>query len=158
MNSSEITKQSQTISLGQRELVDRFITTYNAIDHYLRGFVKGDKVGFRVIVQKCVELGYVRSVDAQALVTFANLRNVLVHEPLQARCYPAIPTIFTVEEFERLRETLLRPERVVPRYVKAVEVISISDSLANVLRIISKRDYSQFPVYDDHSVDRKSVV
>jgi predicted transcriptional regulator len=44
---------------------------------------------------------------------------------------------------------MTRPERAIPTFERPVETLGPSESLATVLRTIRKRDYSQFPVYDD---------
>lgn len=148
MTSAKGSNQNQKISLAQRELIDRFIASYNTIDDHLRLVVRNKQLTFKGLIRHCESLGLLQNDEAGALSKFADLRNVLVHESLSARQYPAVPTAPTVEEFERLRESLVKPDRVMPKYRKTVEVISIDDNLSSVLRTISQRDYSQFPVYE----------
>jgi len=41
--------------------------------------------------------------------------------------------------------------QVIPIFQKKGEVLGLSDSLSTVLRVIEKRYYSQFPVYDGNN-------
>ena len=77
-----------------------------------------------------------------------DLRNVLIHERIEPHRYLAIPTRAIVERLEAILNRLTHPTLVVPTFQRNVEVFYITDSLADVLKKISERDYSQFPVFD----------
>ena len=40
------------------------------------------------------------------------------------------------------------PVRVIPTFRRRVETVSLNDNLAKVLKIVTQRNYSQFPVYE----------
>lgn len=79
----------------------------------------------------------------------AELRNVLIHQKTQPYYSLAIPTLPVVERLERIAKNLANPVKVLPRFQRRVETVDPSDLLGDVLRIIAKRDFSQFPVYSD---------
>ena len=54
-----------------------------------------------------------------------------------------------MERLEAILRRLTNPALAIPTFAKKkVEIVSVSDPLADVLKRISERDYSQFPVYD----------
>jgi predicted transcriptional regulator len=86
--------------------------------------------------------------DADLLKTIADVRNAIVHDKVEPYRYVAVPTPEIVEGLRTCPNRLLNPARAIPKFQRVVETISIPDTLVQVLRIIKKRDYSQFPVYD----------
>lgn len=132
----------------QRALVDRFIAAYNAIDHALRGKLDlPNEVGFSRAVRMQMEQKPSWK-DGQALLRYAELRNVLVHEPQVPNGYLSIPVESVVADIEAIRDRLLNPQRVYPAYQRGVVTVTPDETLDTVLALIKERDYSQFPVYD----------
>jgi hypothetical protein len=83
--------------------------------------------------------------DGDYLRTVSDLRNVVVHEETEPHGQMGVPTV--VARLEAICGWITKPARVVPRFQRSVETMTPDDSLAHVLRTISKRDYSQFPVF-----------
>ncbi len=137
------------VSDHQLDLIQQFEADYNAIDHFLRKALNVDKiVSFTHLVNEYSRRhGGWR--DADLLRRLAEVRNAIVHEKLEPYSYLAVPTLSTVKEIQACRERLTKPALVIPTFQRKVEVLSIQDSLGQALRIIAKRDYSQFPVYED---------
>jgi predicted transcriptional regulator len=136
------------ITAEQRALVDRFIAAYNAIDHALRRMLDlPNEVGFSRAVRMQMEQKPTWK-DGQALLRYAELRNVLVHEPQVPNGYLSIPVASVVADIEAIRDRLLNPQRVYPAYQRDVVTVAPQDTLDTVLALIKERDYSQFPVYD----------
>ncbi|MCG8602944.1 MAG: CBS domain-containing protein [Verrucomicrobiales bacterium] len=77
----------------------------------------------------------------------AGLRNVIIHEKVKPHLQLAIPTETVVTRLELLAEEITNPPRVFPVFQTKVERIQMKDSLREVLALVEKRDYSQFPVY-----------
>jgi predicted transcriptional regulator len=129
--------------------IERFEAAYNTIDRHLRKTLDRDNdVSFVQLTREYSEAGRLWRTDADVLRTLADLRNVLVHGKIKPRHYLAIPTPLVVAQIEQIRDRILRPERVIPKFQKEVETVSLDDSLSNVLKQISQKEYSQFPVYD----------
>src|SRR5260370_36039949 len=76
-----------------------------------------------------------------------DLRNVLIHQKTTPHHNLAVPTPPGVERLQAIHMRLSEPPLVIPRFEKPVESLTLEMSLAKVLRLISERDYSQFPVY-----------
>jgi len=133
----------------EHEQVERFEVAYNAIDRHLRNILHRDpQTSFAQLIVDYFRKKKIGSTDYTDLRTFADLRNVLVHEKVKPKAYIAVPAPFVVEKIEEIRDRLIHPQRVLPKFQKSVESIKPDDSLAKVLALINDREYSQFPVYD----------
>jgi predicted transcriptional regulator len=132
----------------QLDLIQQFEADYNTVDHFLRkGFSSDKQISFVHLVNE-----YSRRHpgwhDADLLKTIADVRNAIVHGKTEAYHYLAVPTPAIAQNLKACRERLIKPARVIPKFQRRVERVSIDDGLGHVLRIITTRDYSQFPVYE----------
>jgi predicted transcriptional regulator len=141
------------ITEAQRELVQSFLATYNAIDAEFRSkLALGREVSFSRVLND-FSAKHPRRLDFEFLRTANELRNLLVHEPKRAYDYVAIPTTAMVTKLKDFRDRILNPERVWPKFRKNVETVAPTNSLAQVLRQIARRDFSQFPIYRENKFD-----
>ena len=130
----------------QRNRIERFLAAYNAIDAELRDRIN---VETWMPLSEVIE-SYARKnqywQDERELRTFSKLRNFVVHSTTKAHEQLAVPTEDVVQDIEQIHTRLF--ERVIPRFSRKVTTIQPRQSLADVLRIIDKTDFSQIPVYD----------
>jgi predicted transcriptional regulator len=132
-----------------RELAERFVNAYNRIDRHLRGAldIKRTEATFVQLLYRYRDhrrgWPYV-----EELRTFADLRNVVVHERYAVDDYLSIPSERVVQRIEMISEALINPKRVVPDYQRAVVTLSPTNSIATALNQVRDNDFSQFPVYD----------
>jgi predicted transcriptional regulator len=144
----ETTTEMWKMSDDQRELVERFDTTYNSIHHFLRKHLgKQTWVPFPSLVDE-YERTHKIGADCDHLRIAHELRNVLIHGKTMPYQPVAVPILPVVERLETICQWLKNPPLVVPRFQRQVETTTPDDSLAGVLRRIREKDYSQFPVYD----------
>lgn len=140
--------KSNQVTQDQLDLIERFLTAYNAIDHELRerlGVVDTYR-SFSQLVREFAER-YPRWREQEALLTMSDLRNVLVHQREQSYEYLSVPVRHVVEDIERIRDRLTRPERVYPKFRRAVLSFQADEMLADVLNSIVEQGFSQFPIY-----------
>jgi predicted transcriptional regulator len=138
------------LSKKNRDLFDRFETSYNSIDRHLRKVLKvGRDISFSRVVSEFEKKNRAFSNDADYLKMIKDLRNVLVHEKCKPIKYLAIPTVSVVERLESIYNKLIHPKLAIPTFQKMVDTLSHGDSLANVLKLIADKDFSQFPVYEN---------
>jgi predicted transcriptional regulator len=146
---SNVAASKNQLSSQEQDQVERFESAYNAIDRHLRKVLnQANNARFTQLIGEYSRRGKLGNADHNDLRTFADLRNVLVHEKVKPRTYLAMPAPFVVEKIESIRDRILHPELLIPKFQKTVESIKIDDALARVLALIAERDYSQFPVYD----------
>ena len=136
------------LSKEQLDLIQQFEADYNAIDHFLRKALSQEKQpSFSHLVAE-YSRKHVGWRDADLLKTLAEVRNAIVHRKTEAYRYVAVPTPTIVQELGTCRKRLINPPRAFPTFQRKVETVSITDTLARVLKVIRERDFSQFPVYD----------
>lgn len=137
------------LSREQINLIQQFEADFNVVDHFLRVALDSEEhVGFTSLVHKYAER-HPGWRDTELLRRVAKIRNLIVHDKTEPFNYPVIPTPAVNEELRKCKEQLINPARALPRFKRAVEVISIHDTLTRVLKTIDHRDYSQFPVYEN---------
>lgn len=129
------------------DLIERFVSAYNAIDFFLETALNTDeKSSFRSLVDLYAKR-YRWWRDAEPLRVFASLRNVIVHDKVEAYQYVCVPTYDTVETIEAIRERLVHPERADKKFLRPVLCLEASDSLRHVLTLMYEKGFSHFPVY-----------
>ena len=128
------------------DLIERFVGAYNAIDLHLEGVLKMESnSSFRSLVDLYAKRNRWWK-HADQLRIFAGLRNVIVHDKIEAYKYVCVPSEESVASIEKIRDSLINPERAVAKFRRDVVTITLEDTLATVLGLIKERQYSQFPV------------
>ena len=128
------------------DLIERFIAAYNALDAHLQSTLAtgSGHQSFRSLVDTFAKRNaWFR--DADALRTYAQVRNVLVHEKTEAYEYVCVPSQRVVERIEAIRDRLLHPQTVA-RFEREVETLTLDTKVATALRLIRQKGFSQFPV------------
>ncbi len=139
----------KTVSEADRELIETFVTKYNAIDHHLRAAVGRDaSTPFSAVLVEATRRQLVGRAEADALRVVGELRNILTRAKIAEHGYPAVPTMAIVETLDRIYSSLRRPMLAIPAFKRDVETVTPSDSLTSVLGRVRKCNYSQFPVYE----------
>ena len=129
------------------DLIERFISAYNAIDFHLETALNTDE---RSPFRGLVDLYAKRHrwwKDAEQLRVFASLRNVIIHDKVEPYQYVCVPTNDTVETIEAIRDRLVHPERADKKFMRPVLSLEAGDSLHYVLKLMHEKNFSHFPVY-----------
>lgn len=132
----------------QLDLIEQFESDYNSVDIFLRKELHKDKQqSFTALVSEYLQehRGWR---DYDLLRKIADVRNAIVHSKTEPYKYLAIPTPAIVQDLRLCLERLTKPECVIPRFQRKVSMVSSNDSLAQVLKLVTELEYSQFPVYD----------
>lgn len=135
----------------ENDRLDRFISAFNAIDHYLRRKMgENDETPFVKVVTS-----YEKSNpfwrDGNQLRKYAKLRNVLTHEKTRPKEVLSIPTVGVVVDIEAIQARLIKTLSLSSIGTSDVIVLSLKTQLPDILRLIRQYDFSQFPVYDDNN-------
>lgn len=137
---------------GRKEVrnSDNFLAAFNRIEQFLsRRNSSARYITFTQLVKDQTKSNIVIKRNADRLIKFATLRNAIVHESTQGAYAIAEPHKSVVEEIERLEKELTNPPKVITHFNKKVETVKHNNSVADVLKIIRDRDYTQFPVYQE---------
>ena len=128
---------------------DRFLTAFNRIDHTLRDIVEAkDFMPFYRLVDQARKRNPLVRKYEDDLRSYADLRNAIVHHRTSTEFVIAEPHLKIVEKIEHIDEVLAKPKLVGQLFRKRVMTFQVNDSLNHTLKVIRKRKYTQFPVYD----------
>lgn len=136
-----------TLTQEQLDLIERFITAYNTVDHELREKLGAENaVPFTQLIRDYAAR-YPRWRDMETLRMLGDLRNAVVHQREQVYEYLSVPVPAVVETMERIRDEFESPELVYPQFARDVFTFEAESRLTDVLRQIDKKGFSQFPIY-----------
>lgn len=123
----------------------RFLTAYNRIDHTMRELagVKHFLAFNRLIDQAKMNHPLVRKYE-EDLRSYAKLRNAIIHNRTSVEYIIAEPHMEVVEKIEKIDKELL----VGQLFRKPVRTFQMKDSLNEMLQVIRKQNFSQFPIYE----------
>jgi predicted transcriptional regulator len=135
------------LSKEQLDLIQEFEAVYNKVDHFLRKSSGSDEtVPFMQLVNEYSRRNPAWR-DAEILKTIAKVRNVITHGKTAPYRYVAIPAPDLMEDINACHGRLTKPVLAFTKFHRKVKSVFIQDNLAQVLKIIKEKDYSQFPVY-----------
>lgn len=137
----------------EEDRVAKFLAAFNAIEQFLRKNTDGDTHSGSGLMAWAK--AYRRKhgwFETDELAAIADLRNVLVHKPVTPGGYFSVPTDEVVARIGAIRDRLTQPERVEKTFLREVVTVSKTDTLADVLGLVWRRSYSQFPVLEARRV------
>jgi len=131
-------------------LSERFLSTFNAIEHRLRE-ITGENdvtVGYSQLVDLASgEVPEVRQYRDE-LRGLGYLRNAMVHGYKGKRAM-AEPEPWVVEEIEKLERIISEPPPVYPDFcTREVHTLAPTDSVARAVTMMRQGGYSQMPIYE----------
>lgn len=134
--------------MNDSENVATFIADFNRLHRLLKELLHDQDVSFASAVQKLVKTHPIIRDHQLDLDAIRELRNLLVHEKISSTGELAIPTQSTVTLLKDIIAQIEQP-KTVALFKKAVVTFSHADSLAHVLNVMAKQQYSQYPVFEN---------
>lgn len=129
---------------------EAFLTAFNAVEQALKERTGLDRhESFRTAAHRFVKAHRWWERDFEAMLAFADLRNVIVHERYDPYEYLSIPSTHVLEEIQAVRDRLLRPTRADEAFAREVASLEVTQSVLEALREVGGRAYTQFPVYQN---------
>lgn len=137
---------------AEKKLSERFEIAFNRIHKRLKQAVtdvSSDR--FSLLVRKgAKKYSAVRKYEEE-LHQFAKLRNAIVHEKVNLDYYIAEPHLEVVERVEEIAERFEQPQTALSIATKPAFYYYENAYLKDVLKVINKFSYTQFPIYgEDH--------
>lgn len=83
---------------------------------------------------------------------YRELRNILAHHTIDGGEVAAYPSDALIKEVEAVTEKIKYNKKVSDLFLKRVRTFDVTDSLENVLAIVNRVRYTQFPVFDDNEL------
>ncbi|WP_096198891.1 CBS domain-containing protein [Bacillus sp. FJAT-45350] len=132
-----------------RTKADRFLSAFNLIEQGLKEQLNVHRhFSFMRMIDSAKKKHPLVMKYELDLKKFAELRNVIVHEQVSPDFIIADPHITIVEKIEQIYDELIQPDKVFPNYEKKVTTFQINKKLADVLEVIQRKSYTQFPIYE----------
>lgn len=132
--------------------VERFLNAFISIEQELyRMLGIKQHTRFYNLIKQAVKISPVVARYQVDLMEYADLRNVIVHKRKEGVVL-AEPNQYAVEEIEKIASYLLEPPRVLPKFKKPVVTVEPGRTVAEVVKLIYKHDFSQIPVQENGAV------
>ncbi|MGX7243267.1 CBS domain-containing protein [Enterococcus quebecensis] len=143
--------------MGER--AEEFLSSFNRIEKWFREQLNNPtNMGFSEMVRRLARKNESQVLMFQDdLLQMAQLRNAIVHERISADFVIAEPNEWAVKRIEEIEESLIRPEKVLPRFSKKVTGFDVNISIKEILAIVARKQYSQFPIYE-HGIFRGLIT
>lgn len=137
--------------IQNEKLSERFEVAFNRIHSWLQRTARNETTDK---YSELLRINYPRHSIIRKyyhdLKMYGRLRNSLVHEKIALDFYIAEPHEEVVEKIEMIANQVSDPKNALDIATRPVFYFYEDTSLIDVLKIIQKRAYSQFPVYDEN--------
>ncbi|MEX2542661.1 MAG: CBS domain-containing protein [Trueperaceae bacterium] len=134
----------------ERNRAEDFLNAFNTIEAELKrrtGLASHDSLRQAAHRYREESRGWQR--DFEAVMAFADLRNVIVHERYKRFAYLSVPSEEVLDEIHSVRDRLLEPRTAFEEFRRSeVTTVEVSTSLEELLAKVADNDFTQFPVYD----------
>lgn len=133
---------------------DKFIAIYNEIDRFMRKALKADdKVSHSSLVYEIAKVNRVFSYYKEDLLSYARLRNAIVHNPDKKDADPiAEPHDFIINKYDGIKGKVLNPAKAIDTIaIKAGEIFTtnLEASTIDVMKIMNDNIYTHVPVIEN---------
>lgn len=133
---------------------DEFIALYNELDRHMRKYLKtNDEESHTSLIKRTAEKNRIFGRYKDELISFARLRNAIVHNPYKRDAEPiAEPHDFVLKEYARIKENVINPPLALNTIaIKAGSIYTTTlDSIAlDVMKKMSEEIYTHVPVIEN---------
>ncbi|MBI9014974.1 MAG: CBS domain-containing protein [Clostridiales bacterium] len=127
---------------------ESFLSTYNKLDHYLKGLDPSDHYrSFSSVLNRLKESNKVVSHYEKKLKSYNNLRNAIVHERMDGKVI-AEPNDYAVNDLNSIYMKISSPRSICDVCKHNIIKLNHKDSLSTALTVMKENDFSQLPVYN----------
>lgn len=138
--------------MQQTDAADKFLSIYNEIDHYMRGILGVQNyVDHGVLLRDMSEKNRVFADHYKDLKLFAELRNLIIHNPYPDKANPLIiPHTYLVERYAGIRDDVLHPKRALDLAIKRqfIYTTTLGANAIEVMQTMNEKTYTHVPVME----------
>lgn len=136
---------------------DEFLIIYNELDRYMRDCLnEGTETPHSYLIRKMSEKNRVFLRNKDVLCNYANLRNVIVHNPDKRDSDPiAEPHDNAIKKYSTIRDSVLNP----PKALETVAIpfhdiykATLESKVLDVMDMMEQKLYSHIPVIDNKKI------
>jgi len=124
------------------DAVEEFRALYEQLDEYLRHHAREEKTWSERINALTRKHSVFRRNEAK-LKDYGDLRNAIIHQRDRNGRIMAIPTEATLQEFKRIRDDILSPPTLIPKFQKDILVFRPDEPLVAALKHMRAKSFSQ---------------
>jgi predicted transcriptional regulator len=130
---------------------EKFLTAFTKIEKQLKARLNNRRdIGFARAVKILRSSNAIVRRYNDDLLSFAELRNAIVHNKIDMAYAIAEPHDSIVERIKRIEKELTHPQLVGSMFSKKVFTFQESESLADMLIMFREKDLSKFPIYENN--------
>ncbi|WP_148629483.1 CBS domain-containing protein [Bacillus sp. E214] len=136
--------------MDSKEKSERFEIAYNIIDKKLRELKEVSYSRRRepfTSLLNSIDIPIINNYKEE-LISFAQLRNTIIHNKLEKDYYIAEPHNETVERIEFIAKQILVPKKAIEIAARKPVTFNKDDNIDELLDMMKTNDYSCFPIYD----------
>lgn len=137
-------------------LSERFLAAYNELDEHMRRTMGQDNnMSHSYMVRDMAHKSKFFAHFKEDLLWYADLRNVLVHNPYIKNADPiAEPHIKIVEKYEMIKDSVIHPPRALTVAVPVQDIYktNFSADAIEVMNIMTEKGFSHVPVIEDEKL------
>ena len=131
-------------------LSERFIAIYNELDDYMRKNLKVEVyVDHSMLLRQISDKNRIFSEFYKDLKTFADMRNILVHNPYKGNADPIlIPHQYIVDRYEYIKNQVIHPKKALSIAVPAnlIYTTTLEANALDVMQAMNEKVYTHVPV------------
>ncbi len=129
---------------------EQFLTSFNRIEKWMQEQLNNPvNMGFSEMTRRLAKTKKTQvNRYEDDLLQMAQLRNAIVHDKISPDFIIAEPNEWVLAKIKKVEKELVEPEQIISRFKKNVTGFEKDTSLHDILAIVAKKGYSQFPIYD----------
>ncbi len=140
----------------KNNLSEKFLQIYNELDDYMRKQLKIEQyVDHGMLLRQMADKNRVFSEYYKDLKTFADMRNLLVHNPYKANADPIlIPHEYIVNKYEEIKNQVLHPKKAmsIAIPIRLIYTTTLEDSAMEVMQTMNDKVYTHVPVIENNKM------
>lgn len=142
--------------MGEVNSASKFLAIYNEIDHYMRRVLNAPNyTDHGTLLRQMSEKNRLFESYYKDLKLFAELRNLLVHNPYPDSANPLIiPHDYIIKKYEDIRNAVLHPKKAIDIAIKRelIFTTSLNASAIEVMGIMNSKTYTHVPVMENEKM------
>ena len=139
--------------MRKNNLSEKFVQVYNELDDYMRKNLRADVyVDHSTLLRQMADKNRIFQDFYKDLKMFADMRNLLVHNPYKGNADPIlVPHKYIVEKYEDIKNQVLYPKKALAIAIPAnlIYTTTLDDNALEVMRTMNEKVYTHVPVLEN---------
>jgi len=134
----------------------KFIDLYNSLDDYMRKYLRAERhVDHSSLLYAMIDKNRIFSAYSKDLRMFAEIRNMLVHNPYPQEAKPLLyPHEYIVKKYEEILALILFPQKALSVAVPSPKIYktTLSANAQELMEVMVKNNFTHIPVIENDSL------